>query len=271
MLRTASWVALAGGSVAVARSRSARRRRRKIRCSKAEEKHILTAAVVPPAHDLTIIVTTSPIRSNPSTAMIEDCVRAFSLADGLQSCHKIIVCDGCNVTNGKNQFKKGKVTADDASRYGAFVAALTNLAETHALPNTSVLPLLRRSGFAQAIKTALEHVKTTFVMVVQHDQHIMRNFNVASGLQALRNYPDQVKYLGLLSNSTINYAPTVRSKFKVIVKPTNEFGPCLMPLIFFYDKPHICSASFYRSFVFGPVITLYSCVTRSEWEYIMGK
>jgi hypothetical protein len=148
----------AAASVALARYRQ-QRRRKLLLCG---------------SHDLTIIITTSAIRSNPSTAMIEDTVRAFSLVDGLQSCSKIIVCDGATVTQSKPHYKKGKITADDASRYHGFIAALKGLGETGALPNTYVLPLPKRAGFAQAVKAALTLVKTKFVMVVQHDQHIIR-------------------------------------------------------------------------------------------------
>jgi hypothetical protein len=65
-------------------------------------------------------------------------------------------------------------------------------------------------------------------------------------------HPNRVKYIGLPSASTLKYDSQVLSKFNVVVKHTNEFGPRLLPLIFFYDKPHICSVSFYKSFVFGP-------------------
>jgi hypothetical protein len=65
-------------------------------------------------------------------------------------------------------------------------------------------------------------------------------------------HPQHVKYVGLPSSSTAKYASQVLSKFKVIVKPTENFGMRLLPLIFFYDKPHICSLEYYLSFVFGP-------------------
>jgi hypothetical protein len=46
---------------------------------------------------LTVVVTTSPVPSNPSTAMIEELFQSFAMCPGLSACRKIIVCDGFNV------------------------------------------------------------------------------------------------------------------------------------------------------------------------------
>ena len=43
---------------------------------------------------LTVVITTSPTRSNPSTKMLELVVNSLDLVPHLQSCRKVIVCDG---------------------------------------------------------------------------------------------------------------------------------------------------------------------------------
>ena len=55
--------------------------------------------VLPLKKLLTIIVTTSPIRSNPSTEMLEETFNTFPLAgeEFAFECPKIIICDGCRV------------------------------------------------------------------------------------------------------------------------------------------------------------------------------
>jgi hypothetical protein len=209
--------------------------------------------------------------------MIVDTVRSFSLVNGLQNCPKIIVCDGYKVTSSKAHYKKSKITAEDEARYKGFIAALIDSVnppakadrasppdlEYHTFPsnghdgslphNTLILPLRERSGFAQAVRAGLEHVKTTFVMVVQHDQQFIRGFNLYTALTTMSLHPDKVKYLGLPSKSTTKYASKVLSKFGVVVEHTEEFNNVrLLPLIFFYDKPHICSVAYYREFVFAP-------------------
>jgi hypothetical protein len=37
----------------------------------------------------------------------------------------------------------------------------------------------------------------------------------------------------------------------VRVTPTTQFGPKLVPVIYWYDKTHVCRTQFYRDFVFG--------------------
>lgn len=43
---------------------------------------------------LSIILTTSPTVSNPSTELIENIIESFGLVSSLLTCKLIIVCDG---------------------------------------------------------------------------------------------------------------------------------------------------------------------------------
>jgi hypothetical protein len=63
---------------------------------------------------LTIIVTTSPIRSHPSTQLLEHTFDTFHFAgdEFAYECTKIIVCDGCRVVADEN-----RSTNDTTSRY----------------------------------------------------------------------------------------------------------------------------------------------------------
>ena len=58
------------------------------------------------------------------------------------------------------------------------------------------------------------------------------------------NYP-------LLKYRPLSTPPKVLSKYRFHLAATHEFGFPLMPLIFFYDKPHVCCARYYREAVFG--------------------
>jgi hypothetical protein len=62
---------------------------------------------------LTVILTTSPVGSNPSTALLEHTLATFALAPGLQLCRKILVCDGVSVLEAgakwrNTQFRNGR-------------------------------------------------------------------------------------------------------------------------------------------------------------------
>lgn len=115
-----------------------------------------------------------------------------------------------------------------------------------------VLPLLERVGFGYAVKAGLKLVTTPYVMVVQHDQQLVRSFDLSAVLRVMHTHSDRVKYIGLTSVSTQTYERFAPSKFGIQVRSTREFGGVpLLPLIFFYDKPHIVSTQHYREVVLG--------------------
>lgn len=113
---------------------------------------------------LTIVVTTSPIRSNPSTEMMEQTFDSFQFAgdEFAFECPKVIVCDGCRVfdeedsnngdsgkrrsvdssdsdyippkitkkyANCKQKLRNGIATVDQSKNYGEFKKALQKICE----------------------------------------------------------------------------------------------------------------------------------------------
>ena len=63
------------------------------------------------SEDLSIIVTTSPIRSQPDTQVIDDSINSILNQPSLKLVHIYIVCDGAKVTE-ENKYKSGMITAD---------------------------------------------------------------------------------------------------------------------------------------------------------------
>jgi hypothetical protein len=94
---------------------------------------------------LTIIVTTSPIKSNPSTEVLERTFATFRHggSDFAYNCQKVIICDGCRVlgdsdkqnrnlvskkySNAKQSLRNGIATNDQAENYQKFKIALTKI------------------------------------------------------------------------------------------------------------------------------------------------
>jgi hypothetical protein len=92
---------------------------------------------------MTIIVTTSPIKSNPSTEVLEKTFETFHHGGkAFLQCPKIIVCDGCRISNNEDGSKKattkkyanakqalrnGIATNDQAEKYEQFKVALTKI------------------------------------------------------------------------------------------------------------------------------------------------
>jgi len=107
---------------------------------------------------LTIIITTSPIKSNPSTELLEKTFATFHHGghDFAYKCPKIIVCDGCRVlddannkhgndhrkvskkyVNTKQSLRNGIATNGQAEKYRLFKIALTKMCKDAAENETS--------------------------------------------------------------------------------------------------------------------------------------
>jgi hypothetical protein len=215
-----------------------------------------SVAAGPPVREmLTVIVTSSPVMSNPLTSMIEHVFETMCQVPGLADCSKILVCDGHKLMTSKTkttQWKSGKITENQGTHYQSYIEACHGLAERGApgFRNTQVLELPDRHGFAFAVQAALDHVRTPYVMVIQHDHSFARAFDLPKLLRTMEATPEEYKYVGLLSASTMNYPRTTLSKFNVRVEPKEVGGLGLVPLLFWYDKTHICTVKYYREFIF---------------------
>ena len=142
------------------------------------------------ASQLTVVISTSAAASNPSTLGIEAVVHSFGhFMPCLDPIRKVIVCDAPDLIEdarddqtkskkGKSDkppppvsFRSGRVGADEAGRYRAYVARLRALCRDTAGPwvglRAECLVLERRHGFGLAVGAALELVTTPFVLVVQ--------------------------------------------------------------------------------------------------------
>jgi hypothetical protein len=79
---------------------------------------------------LTVVMTTSPVVSHPSTALIEEVVNSIGLVEFLQRVPKLIICDGYKVKD-KSRFRSGEVTEERAAAYVEYKANLRALVGTH--------------------------------------------------------------------------------------------------------------------------------------------
>ena len=215
----------------------------------------------------TIITTTSPTPSNPSTELI--CSTLESLAEfvpELLQCRHIIVCDGYRMAS-DSKFRSGVVTEERANAYEQYVGSLEIFSKTRPSPvwaKVEVLRLAERQGFGFAVRAALELVCTPFVCIMQHDRTFMRGFeHVQPLLQAMLQNPC-LKMVGLptTTNDPTRYiiqAVTKLGEMKVSHPPFESLmvksSECpslrFIPMIMWHDSTHFASTSYYREFVFG--------------------
>jgi hypothetical protein len=151
-------------------------------------------------HLITVVVTTSPMRSDPDLDLLSTTFGSLSLA-GLQSCRKILVCDRLETdTSAPEQaaaqppahsaeqaaahepdicqregaeqkfrgFKKGSLPSAYLRRYSERLAALRQAVWVRDM-KIEILELDSWHGFALATRRALDSVATPLVCVIQHD------------------------------------------------------------------------------------------------------
>lgn len=207
-----------------------------------------------PKNSLTIVITTSYAPSNPTTALIEKVLRSFRLVPGLFDCRTIIVCDGFNLTkNGRVTSKGGIINTEMQERYSSYIQNLQRSVEekTPEYQQVELLILESRHGFSGAVKRGLQLVSTSHVMVVQHDHIFLETVPLVELLNTMKRHPDDLKYVGFQSFHTMNYPRYIMSRYQIDISATDRFGPLsFIPLLFWYDKTHICSCDYYREFVF---------------------
>ena len=188
----------------------------------------------PLAKLLTIIVTTSPIKSNPSTEVLEKVFETFELAghDFAYDCKKLIICDGirlkeggqANVTkkhsNDKQALRNGIANPQQAENYKKFKISLRQIcdnADAHRnssnsksgkkspFRNTTVVELNERYGYGFALREAVQstHVCTPYVCVIQHDRTFMRKTPISEVVQSMIAQRDVIKYVGISMRSNL--------------------------------------------------------------------
>ena len=178
----------------------------------------------PPIEELlTILVTTSPIKSNPSTELLERVFDTFPMGghDFAFKCRKIIICDGARqrddkttqkYSNTKQAMRHGLVTSEQNASYELFKQNLLRLCQDakgldppSLFSNTTVHELESRHGYGFALRHALRDcIETPYVIVIQHDRTFMRPTPIEEALTAMWNH-DRIKYVGMMQRSNLTY------------------------------------------------------------------
>mmetsp|Transcript_28369 Transcript_28369/g.90265 ORF Transcript_28369/g.90265 Transcript_28369/m.90265 type:complete len:461 (+) Transcript_28369:78-1460(+) len=211
---------------------------------------------------LAVILTTSPVGRHPSTELIDEVIGSMQLASGLSGCDLIIVCDGYRKENSEGvpymepKYRAGIVDAASAVNYEAYKASLRkrSRASCASTPSVRVFELESRHGFGFAVRAALEHVLTPYVIVMQHDRPFTRPVDIPRVLAAMEADPSKFKYVGLPTSTTLGHQYHVLSKYGIRIEPlkVDKCGLQFVPLIQWYDSTHLCETEHYRRFVFGP-------------------
>ncbi|KAI1137648.1 hypothetical protein F5Y05DRAFT_387822 [Hypoxylon sp. FL0543] len=186
----------------------------------------MTPAIVsgqPISDLLTVIITTSPTPSAPSTELISAILTSFRNHCGsLLSCRVIVVFDTYDRITSHARLKKGQVTADGAENFSLYKENVKELILSEFIESedqrgltdsqgeaefgyggvsTNFVPFslshttnnrvtfiepLKRLGFGLAVRTALRSTKTPFVWVHQHDWPLVSDIPLESLLDIMQ-------------------------------------------------------------------------------------
>ncbi|ATY67408.1 alcohol dehydrogenase [Cordyceps militaris] len=173
---------------------------------------------------LTLVITTSPTPSVPSTGLLSAVLESFQThCEALLQCPVVVVLDTYEQVTTTPRLKKGYVTPETAQKYSTykehvktlFLETFAKSATPTALlgtageaeygaphPNTPPIPLTisstedgrvrfieahgRRLGFGLAVRSALRAVRTPYVWIHQHDWSLVRDIPVAALLGAMQ-------------------------------------------------------------------------------------
>lgn len=181
---------------------------------------------------LSIIITTSAIRSHPSTHMIDKVIASLHIKSTWQV---IIICDGYRLsTKDTFELKRGVITEQQAQHYLQYIENL----RTHSPANFTIIVRERRYGFAKNVRYALEQCIFEYALIVQHDFMFVEAIDFEQLLEQHFIEGEQINYLTFKSNGKDNKTNYI------------EQNTPLLPLLFLYDRNHLVRKSFYLEYVF---------------------
>jgi len=237
---------------------------------------------------LTVVLTTSPCVSHPSTYLMQNTMLSLTAHCGplARRVPIIIVCDGYALRDAdaeKSVFRQAKVTREDAERYARYLNRLEVLCarardlelDDSPFRNASMLVLREHHGFPYALRRGLQLVKTPLVMVLQHDRSFTNDVDLARVCREMQRCCSWLYYVGFPTKSTIRHDLVMRGQTNGALVPTplrtqpardtcaaldakrgtytdsSEDGLTLLPLCRFFDSTHVARTAWYTNFIFG--------------------
>lgn len=184
---------------------------------------------------VTVITSTSPISSMPSTKFLYKAQKSLFKVPTLAKCKKIIVFDGVKKEN-KHLLKK----------YNQYKKNVKKLVKTDPyFANTQLVFCPEWGHLCGTIREAIKHVDTPYLFIHQHDLVLLKEFDL-NGVIASMNANSAIKYVGLIQRPN-----SVDDWWFSPLKEGVE-GISFVPLCRaagWSDQTHIASLDYYSSFV----------------------
>lgn len=200
---------------------------------------------MPLSNRLTVIITTSPTPSAPSTELLTSVLTSFRHhSPALLTCRVIVTIDNYEYISAKARLKKGHVTRDGAQHFEVYKVNIRQLVlqewdapcdnltldqdiaeygsvgdSTNTVPLTilktnneqvTFIEASKRLGFGLAVRSALRQVKTAYVWVHQHDWTLQADIPVSAMVEIMEAAENDlevpIKYICMPSVRMLSYA-----------------------------------------------------------------
>lgn len=184
---------------------------------------------------ITVITTTSPIPSMPSTKFLFGAQKSLFRIPALAKCKKIIVFDGLK--------EEDEELSNTYEKYKNNVRKL--LKTTPYFMNTKLVFCPKWVHLCGTIRQALKHVETPYVFIHQHDLELIKDFDLNGVIASMEANPE-IKYVAFIQNSILNEDPFF-GPFQSGAK-----GVSFVPLCKtsgWTDQCHVASVEYYQTFV----------------------
>lgn len=140
---------------------------------------------------LTIVISSSPVPSNPDTATLQAVVASLAIVPELPRCAKVIQFDG----------PQRALPAERVANYVEFKRRVRVLSATDPAFTGATVHESDRFLFASHnLAAAIDHVNTTFLFTLQHDYQLARRFDAPGLLHSMLRLP-------ILKHIRLNSAP----------------------------------------------------------------
>lgn len=194
------------------------------------------------SEQITIITTTNPIPSIPSTKILYASMKSLYQIPAFRRCKKIIVFDGI-----QSGFESRQ---NDYEEYKKNISKLTETSPYFF--NTELVFCPQWSHLAGAIKQALEHVTTPYLFIHQHDFNLVKKIKLNHLLTSMHTNPN-IKYVRLNSYGKNLPSNTTGFHYRYDGDVDNFVeGGSLIPLTRTFgwsDNDHIARTDYYRDFI----------------------
>lgn len=160
-------------------------------------------------HMITTILTTAPLPSMPHADLLLYTARSLQLVPRLLEERILVAFDGFRVEGPSFSswlHPKCRQRFEDHSLYDRYKQGVKRaILDDWSLARATFVELGRRSCLATLLRAAIEHVDTPFVHVMQADMPLMRAFDVATVLDAMRSHPRDVQLVRLAFKRNVDH------------------------------------------------------------------